>query len=163
MDINEIAKWRVSAARQIAIEDYKLHSDEALERLRYQVEYSQSALKNLQLVNGGGIIALLTFVGNVPDALDKNSLFWAFVWFSLGLASALVSYLGAYFSQSEFMNACFNQAWEAQHKAQGSELKFEYEPHIRKGNKALWLAIILAITSMIGFVTGALVAIEGLR
>lgn len=163
MDVKGRVDWREETERQIALEDYKLESEEGLERLKYQVEYSQAALKNLQLVNGGGIIALLTFIGNVENALDMRSAHWSLIWFSLGLGSSLVAYLGAYLSQSEFMNVAFSKAWEAQHRAKGSKTKFPHEDHIVRGNLALRAAITLAVFSMAFFVVGSFVAIEGLR
>lgn len=163
VDIRERVDWRDQTERQIAIEDYKLNAQEGMERLKYQVEYSQAALRNLQLVNGGAMIALLTFIGNVDGAIHTNSVFWSFVWFSIGLTTSLTSYLGAYFSQSSFMNVAFSQAWEAQHRAKGSATTYPFDKHMKRGNIALAIAIGLAIASMACFVIGAFVAIEGLK
>lgn len=163
MDIKQNVEWRKSADRSIALEDYKLNSAEAMERLKYQVEFAQSALRNLHLVNGGAIIALLTFVGNVVDGIDKSSIFWSFVWFSIGLSLSLLAYLGAYFSQSFFMNVAFAQAWEAQHRAEGSVATFPYQKDFDRGNVALAVGIGFALASMVCFIVGAFVAIEGLK
>lgn len=163
LDIERTARWRQSTQKSIAVEDYKINSTEGLERLKYQVEFSQAALRNLHLVNGGAIIALLTFVGNVSDGIDKLSIFWSFVWFSSGLACSLLAYLGAYFSQAFFMNVAFSQAWEAQHAAEGSSVKFPFEQDLRRGNVALLFGIGMELVSMACFIIGAFVAIEGLK
>jgi len=163
MDLKQIAEWRESTERKIALEDVKVYSQEAMERLKYQVEFAQAALKNLHLVNGGAIIALLTFVGNVNEVIDKVSVFWSFVWFSAGLSLSLLAYLGAYFSQSYFMNVAFSQTWEAQHRAEGSAVKFPFERDFARGHLALTFGIGSALLSMASFIVGAFVAIEGLR
>jgi hypothetical protein len=163
MDGKELNEQIDTAERAIALEDYKLNSQEGLERLKYQVEYSQSALRNLQLVNGGAIIALLTFIGNVEEGIDRISILWSFIWFSIGLVSSLASYLGAYISQARFMDVAFLQAWQAQHRAQGSLRTFPHDKEMKCGNLALAIGIVLAVLSVLCFMIGAFVAIEGLK
>jgi hypothetical protein len=163
MDIKAAAEWREEANKLIAIEDYKLESAEALERLKYQVDFSQAALRNLQLVNGGAMIALLTFIGNIDGGLDNRSIFWSFVWFGLGLNFGLAAYLGAYLSQSNFMNVAYLRVWEAQQRAKGNARKFPLQKVYQKGACALNSAIALATLNLVGFVVGCLVAVDGLK
>ena len=162
MDIREIAEWKESTARKIAVEEYKVNTQEAMERLRYQFDFSQSGLRNLQIVNGGAIVALLTFIGNGSERIDPNSVFWSFLWFSLGLAASLMSYFAAYLSQSHYMNLAFHRAWDAQHRAEGSEARFPADDHERNGDRAIMASMALASASLLVFVVGAFVAIEGL-
>ncbi len=158
MNVDEIVKWRQSAEHRIAFEDFKLNSTEALDRLKHQVEYSQAALRNLTLVNGGVIVALLTFIGNAAQKVDATAIWWAFVWLSIGLFLALLSYLGAYFSQSYFMEVPFQQAWQAQ----GSDAKFSFDKQMALGNRALYFGIGCTLLSIISFVTVAFVGLSGL-
>ena len=163
MDDNKIEKWREDTARKIALEEYKVNTEEAMERLKYQFEFSQAVLRNLQIANGGAMLALLTFIGQGEDRIASNAIFWSFVWFSIGLASSLTSYFGAYLSQSHYMNLAFHRAWDAQHRSEGSVTRFPAEDHERNGDRAILGAMSLAIASLITFVLGAFVAIEGLR
>lgn len=162
MNIDEIVAWRDSAEKQIAIEDYRLNSEEALERLKYQVDYSQAALRNLQLVNGGAIVALLTFIGNTDQVINDSAIWWSFLWFSAGLFLSLAAYFGAYLSQSSFMNVAFKQAWQAQHRAQGSKAEFDFADDLKRGNWALYSAISMAVGSLLCFFVGAFVGLSGL-
>jgi hypothetical protein len=163
MDIKEIAEWRESTARKIAVEEYKVNTQEAMERLKFQFDFSQAGLRNLQFVNGGAMVALLTFIGNGSDRIDENSVFWSFVWFSFGLAVSLASYFAAYLSQSHYMNLAFHRAWDAQHRAEGSVTRFPADNYERNGDRAIFASMGLASASLLAFVIGAFVALEGLK
>ena len=148
--------------REIALEDYRAYVEEGSQRLGFQVDYSQAGLRNLQLVNGGAVIALLTILGNTSVEFDYRSLWWAFFWFGLGLALSLTAYFGAFFSQHFFMQQTFMQAWDAQARARGIVRSTDHIKSFRRGNIALGLAIIFAVVSLACFVTGSFVALEGL-
>ncbi|MEN8860977.1 hypothetical protein [Qipengyuania flava] len=148
--------------RAIALEDYRAYVEEGSQRLGFQVDYSQAGLRNLQLVNGGAVIALLTIVGNTSVDFDYRSLWWAFFWFGSGLALSLLAYFGAFFSQHFFMQQTFTQAWDAQARARGIVCSTDQMKSFRHGNIAFGLAIIFAIVSLTCFVTGSFVALEGL-
>lgn len=79
-------------------EDFKLRHDAA-------VGYAQSTLKTLTLANGGAIVALLTFIGNVEIEIDSRSIFYAFVWFSVGLSLTILAHGLAYLVQEAYLNA----------------------------------------------------------
>jgi len=151
-----------STAREIALEDYRANMEDAGERLRYQVQFSQAALKNLHLVNGGAVLALLTFLGHTDLNVNYRAIWWAFVWFGLGLATSLASYFGAYFSQAHFMNVSIMEAWNAQQRARGLPPPHDYRPHFRVGNLYMYLGIAAAVVSLALFVIGAFVGLSGL-
>ena len=50
--------------------------EDATDRLRFQHEYSIAGFKTLILINGGAVIALLTYAGNVKDGLKPANLQW---------------------------------------------------------------------------------------
>ena len=148
--------------REINRADYTAFLEESADRLKFQVEFSQSALRNLHLVNGGGIIALLTLVGNSNVEYDLRSIWWSFFWFGSGLIASLIAYFGAYFSQSFFMNIAVQQAWNAQAVSHGLKPPHDWSKDWKFGNRALWGGIAAATTSLIAFITGAFVALGGI-
>ncbi len=79
-------------------DDFKLRHEAA-------VAYAQSALKTLVLVNGGAIIALLTFIGNQGGQFDPRGISWSFVWFGLGLSFAIGAHFPAYLSQIRYLES----------------------------------------------------------
>lgn len=150
------------AYRRISASDYHANLSEGGERLKFQVDITQYALKNLNLVNGGGILALLTLVGNSSAIYDHRSISWAFAWFALGLAFSLGAYLGAFVSQYQFMNATYKLAWNAQARSEGLAEPYDMRLNARFGNGALFFSISLAVLSLIFFIIGAFVALDGL-
>ncbi len=164
MDVKELLAKKSEdeeAFRKIAEADYKAYLEEAGERLRFQTEFSQSALKNLTFVNGGAIIALFTFIGNDNAQFDANYLRWSFAAFLIGLFLSLFSYIGAYFSQGMFMHVTIIQAWNSQLRMHGFDEKYDFKKEIKLGNVNLYLAIMLAVGSLIGFGVGSYCALEG--
>ncbi len=157
--LNEVDE---EVSRQIAKLDYEAYLDESNERLRYQTEFAQSALKNLNLVNGGAIIALFTFLGNDGVAFDKSAIWWSFFLFSIALFLSLFAYFGAYFSQSYFMQVTGNQMWNAQRRMHGYEETYKFDREMKLGNFALYLAIGLTIASLLLFVAGAFFALQSI-
>jgi hypothetical protein len=151
------------AIREMALEDYRADIAEVAERLRYQVDFAQAALKNLHLANGGAILALLTFLGNTDFDFNFKAIWWAFVWFGVGLFSSLSSYFGAYFSQDHFMDVTIKQAWNAQRRARGLDPSYDYvHPH-KIGTRFAYFGIGAAVLSLIAFLVGAFVALGGLQ
>lgn len=135
------------------------HQEDARKRLEYSSMYAASAIKSLFLLNGGSIISLLTFIGNHQVDFGKRGLFWAFAWFASGIFLALVSYFGAYFSQSFFMNASYARA----HEALGNKLHLsvvaEAEKPTASGNMWICIAVSSAALSAMLFGVGAFVTL----
>jgi hypothetical protein len=76
--------------------------NDAVERLKYQHEYTIAGLKTLIWINGGAIIALLTYAGNGGN-FGALHLHLSFVGYAAGIAAAAASYLCAYISQGAYM------------------------------------------------------------
>jgi hypothetical protein len=148
--------------REIALEDFRVNIDEAADRLRFQVEFAQSTLKNLYLINGGALVALLTFIGNTGIDFDQLAMWWSFLWFALGLAASMFAHLGAYFSQAYYMEQTFKQAWNAQLRAKGAQENFDFTREYRLGNFWLYFGVVAACTSLFMFIVGTFVGLDGL-
>tara|TARA_R110001606_G_scaffold264379_1_gene413046 strand:+ start:621 stop:944 length:324 start_codon:yes stop_codon:yes gene_type:complete len=67
---------------------------------RGTIEFALVGLRSLFIVNGGALIALLTFIGNIDlESRSLLSLQWSFLGFGAGLFFALVATFFSYFSQ----------------------------------------------------------------
>ncbi len=145
--------------------DYEAHRVESDDRIRYQVDFAKSLLQNRLLVNGGAIVALLTFIGNAKKSIDFNCLWYGFAGFSFGIVCALIAYFGAFFSQLHFMSVTVYQMHNAQHRMYGSEEPYtdqELKRGSRNGDFWLWLGVVLASLSLAGFIAGAFYALDGI-
>lgn len=142
--------------------NFVARSGEAQDRIKYQVEFAQSALKSLVLVNGGGILSLLTALGNSSMHHDNQGMFWSFVWFGCGLGSGLTAYFGAFFSQLYFYNAAQQEAWDAQARAHSLATETETTGDFERGNRSMRFGLIAATASLSSFVIGAFVALNAL-
>jgi hypothetical protein len=151
------------AQRHVAQLDYELTRQDALERLRFQAEFSQSAWKGLTLVNGGAIIALFTFIGNYHHGTDPTRIWAAFACFAGGLALNLASIMTGFLSQSYFMKSDVSALWNKQAEMHG------YEPQHREtqgrefGMGNLWwrIAVGACSLSLAAFIVGSGLALAG--
>lgn len=148
--------------KQLAAEDYEAAIGEAGERLRFQVDFAQSVLKSLLIVNGGAIVSLLTLIGNSDASFSKRDIWWSFFWFAGGVATALAAYFGAFLSQYFFLQSTTHEAWNAQLASKAIKPRYDPKAPLRFGNRALWVAFCFAIFSLMQFVTGSFVALGGI-
>ena len=99
--------------------DEELARSEVIERLKFQVAYSETVFRSLILVNGGAIVGLFTFIGNVSNEnfifrLNEKILWFSFGGFCCGVFLALLSAFGAFFSQKFFYESAMNELWMIQ-------------------------------------------------
>lgn len=151
-----------AAARSISEKDHSAFLAEAADRLKFQVEFAQSALRNLLLVNGGAVLALLTALGNSQMNPDARGLWWAFSWFGIGLASSLIAFFAAFFSQYFFYNGTVLQAWNAQREVHELPPAHDAMPQFLLGDRFLVVGVICAVVSLVAFIVGSFVALEAL-
>jgi hypothetical protein len=143
-------------ARERLIEFYL---DDASERLRFQQEFSAAGFKALILINGGAVIALLTYAGNADDRM-AGSLQWAFAGYILGLVFAVLAYLTAYAGQALIMRHSVAEAL--------AELRVQERDAIaqnireRRANISIGLGVGLCVFSLAAFIGGSLAAMAGL-
>jgi hypothetical protein len=91
------------------MEQWKAARANDLISFRAVIDFANSAIKLLVLVNGGAIIAILTFLGNLVVKRDFDSAAigasgFAITYFVVGLAAAVAAAAAAYLSQ-----VCFTE------------------------------------------------------
>jgi hypothetical protein len=114
---------------------------EPKDHLQLSTDYSLAGLKGAFAANGGAIVGLLTFVGNRAVVVEPQTLWWAFVWFSLGIGGALLAYLAGFLAQAAHMNG---------------------EAAYKKGGSFAVLGLVAAGTSILLFIVGAFVALDAI-
>lgn len=138
------------------------HFTEMMHRMEVQNQLGQSALKSMMLVNGGAIIALLTFIGNEAHIANASYLKCGLSMFGAGLFLSLLAYFAAYLGQADFMNVAGIRMVDM--RAQSMEVDSEETPEIfeKRGMKLLWAAIGLLFGSLLLFGLGAVASINGI-
>lgn len=148
--------------KEFALKEADRRWDEASSRLKYSTEYAQTGLKGLFVANGASIVGLLTFVGNSKAVVEPTALWWAFVWFALGLAFVLGAYVAAYLSQAILMNAAFGQSREADSAAYDTGREYSYGQYEENGERAAKAGLASAVLALAFFVIGAFVALDAI-
>lgn len=132
------------------------HLSDAIERIKSQNEFSQSAFRALLLINGGAIVAMLTYAGNVlkPDGVANLTL--AFVGYASGLLCTVIAMIAAYFSQG----AAFDHAWTESQRLLGKPVPESKGSAVNLANRII--AVGLVIGALAGFVLGSAAALDAL-
>jgi hypothetical protein len=139
---------------------------EIIERLKFQVSFAETMFRSLMLVNGGAIVGLFTFIGNLDQknaafGLSPHSLWTAFTLFCCGLATALVSIAGAYFSQQFYYEVTHEELLMCQrYEATGEIGPDERGKAHSRGGFAQIIGVSGAVASMLCFMMGAGVALS---
>lgn len=109
------------------------------------VTLSVEAFRYLALINGGAVVALLAYLGNV-EGNNVPDLGTALLWFIGGLVACGIAMAFAYFTQLRLFNdLLLTGKFSTGHKA------------------TLWLAILAYITSLSSFSYGAWLAIQAFQ
>ncbi len=99
-----LAQYR--ANHESTIEHYKAINASNLEHFKTVISSGQTALKSAILINGGGSVALLTFIGKIisngPIMNHASELPLSLICFVLGVLSAAVASGTTYLAQSSF-------------------------------------------------------------
>ena len=133
----------------------------AQDRLKYSVEYAQQGIRALFLANGGGIISLLTFAGNTGAIVEPRALFWSFLWFGAGIATALATYIAGYVSQAEIMQDEFDYSrYAVLAMLNKAPDLYERTDHARRGEIAVSIGMACAVSSLALFIAGAFVGLD---
>lgn len=136
---------------------------DAQDRVRYQHEFSLAGFRSLILINGGAIIALLTYAGNALERQDAAHLQSAFLWYVVGLVTTTTAYVFAYFSQGSYMNAIYTEALQQLGLHGTGESEKRNAARIqRRGTTFICIAVLLVIASLISFVVGSISAMNSL-
>lgn len=134
--------------------------DDASDRLRFQQEFSVAGFKSLILINGGAVIALLTYAGNARDEIEAASLQWAFGGYVVGLIAAMLAYLTAYAGQALIMQHSASAAL-AEMGVTAADEKTQKQ---RVGRANFWirLGVALCVLSVAAFLGGSIAAMRSL-
>lgn len=148
--------------RSMAEDDFNVYFDDASARLGHAVSLGQGTVRSLFLVNGGAIIALLTLVGNASATVENRALFYAFVWFGVGLFLALLASLAFPLSQMFYMQSSNTEGWKAQAEKHGQEYPESGDRDDVRGEILLTSTIVLAFLSIVFFIIGSFVALDAI-
>lgn len=144
------------------LHEFDYQRAEMLHRLEVQNELGQGALKSMMLVNGGAIIALLTFLGNKQATFDHGAVQCAMWFYGSGLFFCLLAYFGAYFSQANFMQTAGYRVVNAQSRMANDVGTEVPEKYAADGMKCLYAAIASLFFSLVLFGGGSAFAIKGI-
>lgn len=141
--------------------DYENFKVEYLDRLRYQVEFAQSSLRGMMLVNGGALIALFTFIASSDAKFDPTPIWWSFAAFSIGLAATVFAKMAAFFSMGDYLISTQYQMWNRQSLITGASDAWDGDSPWKRAQR--WqLAAVGGITvGFVGFVAGSILALAG--
>ncbi len=119
----------------------------AAETYKSLISISVEGLKSVLLLNGGSIIAILTYMGHSPSspqlaARTKCSL----VWFVAGLVTVGFAFVTSYLTQFALYN-------ESVHPENYKRLKHQ---------RYLWVTVVLVVLSLASFALGAFSAVSAL-
>lgn len=152
--------------QEIARDRYTELNADYVDRIRYQVEFAQSVVRTLTLLNGGAVIALFTFVGQVNSRgvllFDPFQIKAAFAGYIVGLIMAVLALGSGFLAQVMFGYASANDAkfWGA--LARGVTLPKPGGAHDRIGQGGLIGAAVLALASLAAFAAGSWYALSGI-
>lgn len=121
----------------------------ALESHRSTITIAIEAVRALLLANGGAVVAILTFLGDVsdkPESVAPARVASALVLFSFGLAGAIAALILGYFAQANFTHGKIS---EDEKPVTAAEKRAK-----RLGVPLLTLAVIATIFSLSRFVLG---------
>ena len=147
------------------LRDYESYQQEEQQRLQFQHDFAQSALKSGVLVNGGAIVALFTFVGHDKAVISSECLWWSFASFAAGLFFSLGAYVCAFVSQGQLMNWAAAKAMESRGAIADIPLDPAAEANQRSyatwGNRFVWGGLLSSLAGLAGFAGGAAMALAG--
>ena len=155
---------------RIAADDLAAARADAAERVKFQVSIADTTMKALILVNGGAVIALFTFLGNLigrggSASFDTAPIWSAFACFIGGLVAALLCHVAAFLSQDRFFNQAMHEVWRTQEAAFTGEPNEPTKAERRLNCQGGWFyiaGVLLAILSALAFSAGSWFALTGL-
>lgn len=89
------------------------NEEHAQETYKSLIGFGTEALKTMQLLNGGAIVALLAYLGQVkPDATVAKNIGCPLMFFILGLSISTFAFLLAYLNQFSLFNELLNPYYQ---------------------------------------------------
>ncbi len=164
MSDDQKQRWRTMVQDQLAAS-----ATDAADRVKIQATIAADAMKALLLANGGAMIALFTFVGNVlakaPSVrFDFHDLRWSFGLFVSGFVVALITHVFAFFSQDRFFHQAIAEVERLTQSVLTDERVTDQTAERRafkQGQTAYLLGLGAAIVSVLMFAVGCGFALSG--
>lgn len=131
------------------------------------IDFASIGLRSLFLVNGGALLALLTFIGNagIPENASESYSF-AFFAFGAGVIFALISVFFSYFSQGVAgLVSAYDADWiyfsQIEGKKVAEELKADGNRERKVNQRLRYIAVGCALASGALFTIGIFFAFDG--
>ncbi|MDH5327984.1 MAG: hypothetical protein OEZ68_11965 [Gammaproteobacteria bacterium] len=121
-----------------------IESKRIIEQFRSLMQVAATAQKTVMIINGGAVIALLTFLGNAQFA-GSERIAESLYWFVFGVACAGITTFLSYFAQLYFLES----------------LKTNDYAYLSAGKFFRFFAILLVAFSYVGFIGGSVIATQG--
>ena len=119
-----------------------IHNEHAPETYKSLISISTEALKAFQWLNGGAVVAMLTYVGHHSELATAAE--YPLAWFVGGLVAASAAFITSYLTQL----ALYNE------DIQGKDFQGPRHGYL------LWTTLIVAALSLVSFGIGAFSAIH---
>lgn len=157
-------RWRSEVTRDLAAQ-----TADAADRVKIQAAIAQDGLKALLLANGGAMIALFTFVGNVLARSPAVHFYFpllraAFSLFALGFTLTLAANVIAFLSQDRFYSVSIAEAHRLEKSLRDDEPLLDQSAAIRgmvQGQRFYLIGLALAALAIIAFGVGCWLALQG--
>lgn len=115
------------------------NEEHALETYKSLIGFSTEALKALQLLNGGAIVALLAYLGQAKvETSVSHNIGFPLICFIIGLSISMMTFFLAYYTQFRLYNETINPNYQGKHHTFW-----------------LWIAFCCLVLSLVFFVVGA--------
>ena len=157
-------------ANELEVERYKFNGAYAIELLKATVAFEHAALKPLPLLNGGAIIAALTFAGHTAQhpQLIQPWLKWAIAAWAGGLVAAIAAIFLGYWSQHFFLKASARDREAGEKERSGNSAgaaleRCRHERFVDKGMISRRVAYVFALLGLLGFIAGSIFGIAALK
>lgn len=153
-----------------AEQEYNVAKADASDRVKNQMSIADATMKALLLANGGAMVALFTFVGNLVAKsskvvpFDPTRLWAGFACFVVGLVAALLVHAFAFLSQDRFYNQSMIEAWRQQTSMLTQVRSTPGEKELgmyRQGMAFYGIAFFIALISIALFAVGCGFALSG--
>lgn len=119
--------------------------EHALETYRSLISISMQGLKTLLLINGGAVVAVLTYLGHsVLGPKLTPHVWWPLGWFVAGVVFSAFAFLSSYATQF----ALFNESIPSSTYKGPRHMTF------------LWITVGLIILSLVCFASGAILSVS---
>ena len=119
------------------------------------VKSGEAAIRTVILSNGGAVVAVLAFLGNLSSKVSPQQISAvanSLTYFSLGVAAGLLAMLGAYFTNyyHSCMGSSWVRTWQHPYFHDGPETPY----YRRLASLYHWLAIIAGTASLLLLIYG---------